>query len=134
MISGCDVLVFLFASLTFNSNGMIVLLADNNQLTTLPESIGNLTSLTTLYLEFNQLTTLPESIGNLTSLTTLYLEFNQLTTLPESIGNLTSLTYLDLDYTDVSCVEARALFDQNIDCSRTYYSNGTCVRADCSFE
>jgi len=111
MISGCDVLVFLFASLTFNSNGMIVLLADNNQLTTLPESIGNLTSLTTLYLEFNQLTTLPESIGN-----------------------LTSLTYLDLDYTDVSCVEARALFDQNIDCSRTYYSNGTCVRADCSFE
>jgi len=43
-----------------------------------------------LYLEDNQLTTLPESIGNLSSLETLYLYYNQLTTLPESICNLSS--------------------------------------------
>jgi len=59
-----------------------------NQLTTLPESFGNLSSLEYLYLSSNQLTTLPESIGNLSSLTYLYLYDNQLTTLPESFCNL----------------------------------------------
>lgn len=44
-----------------------------------------------------KLTSLPESIGNLTNLTELRLRANQLTSLPESIGNLTNLTYLDLD-------------------------------------
>ena len=60
-------------------------------ISTLPESIGDLKSLQTLYLDNNKLTTLPESIGNLKSLTYLDLVNNQLTTLPESIGNLTSL-------------------------------------------
>jgi Leucine-rich repeat (LRR) protein len=44
-----------------------------------------------------ELTTLPEGLGNLTSLTTLYLfECWSLTTLSEGLGNLTSLTTLDL--------------------------------------
>jgi len=60
----------------------------NNQLTSLPESIGDLSNLESLYLQFNQLTTLPESIGDLSSLTRLYLSSNQLTTLPESFCNL----------------------------------------------
>jgi len=80
--------------------------AENNRITgiglykcglsTLPESIGNLSSLQTLFLNGNQLTTLPESIGNLSSLQTLVLNGNQLTTLPESITRLTSLQSLDL--------------------------------------
>ena len=65
-----------------------------NQLTELPQSIGNLTNLTTLSLSDNQLTKLPESIGNLTNLEILYLDYNQLTELPESIGNLTNLEQL----------------------------------------
>ncbi len=80
----------------------------DNQLSKLPESIGNLTNLTTLNLGSNQLSKLPESIGNLTHLTTLDLSGNpstdlwfgpidnRLTELPESIGNLTHLTRLDL--------------------------------------
>ena len=68
----------------------------DDQLTSLPESLGNLTALTTLYLHGNQLTSLPESLGNLTALTTLYLHGNQLTSLPESLGNLTALTGLYL--------------------------------------
>ncbi len=60
----------------------------NNQLTTLPESIGNLKVGGDLYLYNNQLTTLPESIGNLKVGGNLHLSNNQLTTLPESIGNL----------------------------------------------
>jgi Leucine-rich repeat (LRR) protein len=68
----------------------------NKGLSALPESLGNLTSLTTLDLRSNQLNSLPESLGNLTSPTTLDLRSNQLSTLPESLGNLTSLTTLYL--------------------------------------
>ena len=45
--------------------------------------------LTGLYLSSYQLTTLPESIGNLSSLTSLRLDYNQLTSIPESFCNLT---------------------------------------------
>ena len=68
---------------------------------TLPESIGNLTSLNSLYLSKTSLKTLPESIGNLTSLNSLYLRDTGLESLPESIGNLTSLSSLVLSETDI---------------------------------
>jgi len=48
-----------------------------------------LSNLEWLWLQRNQLTTLPESIGNLSSLERLWLMGNQITTLPESICNLT---------------------------------------------
>ena len=47
----------------------------------MPESLGNLTNLTRLYLNGNQLTSLPESLGNLTNLTELWIDGNQLTDL-----------------------------------------------------
>jgi internalin A len=68
----------------------------NNQLNALPDSIGNLTSLIFLDLRNNKLNTLPDSIVNLTNLTFLYLSSNQLNALPDSIVNLTSLTFLYL--------------------------------------
>ncbi len=71
-----------------------LMLIDNN-LTTLPESIGKLINLRVLYLECNNLTALPESIGNL-DLTFLDVSNNKLTVLPESIGKLTSLARLNL--------------------------------------
>ncbi len=58
----------------------------SNKLTSVPETIGQLTNLTTLDLRTNELKTLPETIGQLTNLTTLYLGYNQLTTLPKAIG------------------------------------------------
>jgi len=67
-----------------------------NQLTTLPDSLGGLTQLQTLSLFGNQLTTLPDSLGRLTQLQTLYLSGNQLTTLPDSLGRLTQLRTLFL--------------------------------------
>ena len=67
-----------------------------NQLTELPQSLGNLTNLRWLELYKNELTELPEWIGNLTNLEHLNLGDNQLTELPESIGNLTNLEGLDL--------------------------------------
>ncbi|MER7282147.1 leucine-rich repeat domain-containing protein [Dactylosporangium sp. NPDC000244] len=47
-----------------------------------------------LRLGANKLTTLPESLGNLTALTKLDVHENQLTALPEGLGNLTALTQL----------------------------------------
>jgi len=67
----------------------------SNNLTSLPTSIGELTSLKELWLYSNNLTSLPTSIGQLTSLETLSLWNNKLTSLPESIGNLRSLKTLD---------------------------------------
>ena len=67
-----------------------------NQLTALPESIGGLENLQMLFLYANQLTALPESIGKLRSLQTLYLYSNQLRWLPESIDKLYNLQELDL--------------------------------------
>ncbi len=77
-----------------NSENIIELDCHGNDLTSLPESIGNLTQLQVLYCNTNKLTTLPESIGNLTQLQTLYCSHNKFTTLPDSIGNLTQLREL----------------------------------------
>jgi len=79
------------------NNGEITGLGlSQNQIQTLPESIGKLKSLESLTLYDNHLSSLPESIGNLSFLTTLNLNDNQLTALPESIGNLKSLETLVL--------------------------------------
>jgi len=67
------------------------------RLTAIPDSIGQLTTLTSLDLSRNQLTTVPDSIGQLTNLTDLHLSDNQLTILPDSIGQLINLTWLELD-------------------------------------
>jgi len=67
---------------------LIILNLSNNQLTSIPESIGNLSNLDVLALYNNQLTTLPESIVNLSSLRALSLHHNQLTTLPDNFCEL----------------------------------------------
>lgn len=64
-------------------------------LTELPESIGMLSQLTTLFVYFNELTSLPESIGKLSLLTHLDVSYNELEYLPESVGKLSLLTDLD---------------------------------------
>jgi GTPase SAR1 family protein len=69
-----------------------------NQLTALPDSLSQLTQLTSLDLSYNQLTALPDWLSQLTQLTSLYLSFNQLTALPDSLGQLTQLTKLNLSH------------------------------------
>jgi Leucine-rich repeat (LRR) protein len=84
------------------ANRIIRLSLNDNQLTTLPESISNLTNLQHLELRMNDLTTLPESIGNLSNLQHLNIELNFLSRLPESIMNLTNLEVLNLGTNELS--------------------------------
>jgi Leucine-rich repeat (LRR) protein len=69
---------------------------EGNQLTTLPTTIGQLSHLRFLILKNNQLSSLPDSIGELSELEGLYLANNRLTALPESFGQLSHLGYINL--------------------------------------
>ena len=70
---------------------------DNDNLTSISESIGNLTNLKELYLGNNKSTYIPESIGKLTNLELLNISVNNLTSLPNSIENLTNLEELNIN-------------------------------------
>lgn len=64
--------------------------------TEIPESIGKLRNLKSLYLSGNTIKILPESIGQLRNLRNLDLSNNLIETIPESIGHLKNLRRLDL--------------------------------------
>ncbi len=67
-----------------------------NQLTALPESLGQLRKLQSIDVSSNQLTALPESLGELAELQSLDVSGNRLTALPKSLGQLTQLQSLDV--------------------------------------
>ncbi|TMC24743.1 MAG: leucine-rich repeat domain-containing protein, partial [Chloroflexi bacterium] len=79
------------------NNAVVALSVRYCGLTSLPESLGQLTNLRRLDLTGNQLTSLPEWLGNLVQLRRLYLDENQLTSLPESLGNLLHLEEVHVD-------------------------------------
>ncbi|MEH2149406.1 leucine-rich repeat domain-containing protein [Nostoc sp.] len=68
----------------------------NNQLSSLPLEICQLSNLTELDLSDNQLSSLPLEICQLSNLTELYLNKNQLSSLPPEICQLSNLTELYL--------------------------------------
>ena len=76
-------------------------LLDNN-LTQLPESIGNLSKLQMLILTSNPLTHLPDNIGKLSNLRYLSVANTNLTSLPETLSKLSKLEVLDLSNTHIT--------------------------------
>jgi Leucine-rich repeat (LRR) protein len=68
-------------------------------LKTLPDSICGLTSLESIRIYCDQLTALPENIGNLKNLKRLIVNANKIKTLPDSIGNLCLLEFLYINAT-----------------------------------
>ncbi|MFX0060974.1 MAG: leucine-rich repeat domain-containing protein [Candidatus Hermodarchaeota archaeon] len=79
-----------------NFSSLQELVLFSNKIEFLPESFGNLNSLKFLNLVNNKLITLPVSFTRLKSLESLFLNQNKLTSLPESFGSLTSLRRLNL--------------------------------------
>lgn len=74
-----------------------IILSGNFLVGPIPESFGQLTSLTVLTLTSNSVSALPSSFGNLTLLQTLNLDTNALTSLPASINNCTKLTRVTIN-------------------------------------
>ncbi|XP_074968515.1 E3 ubiquitin-protein ligase LRSAM1 isoform X1 [Phalacrocorax aristotelis] len=68
----------------------------DNQLASLPDNIGQLTSLQVLNLERNLLKCLPQSIGDLAQLQMLNVKGNRLKELPATVSGLRSLRTLDI--------------------------------------
>ncbi|XP_063553106.1 E3 ubiquitin-protein ligase LRSAM1 isoform X2 [Gorilla gorilla gorilla] len=73
----------------------------DNQLTALPDDLGQLTALQVLNVERNQLIQLPRSIGNLTQLQTLNVKDNKLKELPDTLGELRSLRTLNISGNEI---------------------------------
>jgi internalin A len=76
----------------------------SNQLTSVPENLGRLTVLQELRLDNNRLTSVPENLGRLTVLQELRLDNNRLTSVPESLGRLTALQTLNLHKNQLTSV------------------------------
>nr|XP_017499822.2 E3 ubiquitin-protein ligase LRSAM1 isoform X3 [Manis javanica] len=98
----------------------------DNQLTALPDDIGQLTALQVLNVERNRLTYLPRSIGNLTQLQTLSVKDNKLKELPDSLGELRSLRTLDISENEIQrlpqmLAHARTLETLSLDASSMAY-------------
>lgn len=70
----------------------------------LPSAIGELTSLSGLYLHFNRLNgKIPKEIAGLNQLMDLYLDVNNFSgSIPEEVGNMSSLQVLQLCYNNLS--------------------------------
>lgn len=69
---------------------------DNNRLTALPSSIGNITSLIILDASHNELTSLPDTLGECLMLEQLLVQENRILSLPEEIGRCSKLRRVDL--------------------------------------
>ena len=89
-----------------DANGCVkeIYLPFNNLNGSLPQTIGNLTSLQSLGLMDSLIVgNLPSSLGNLSNLQTLFIEYAALTgNIPASLGNLKNLKNLVLAYTKLS--------------------------------
>jgi hypothetical protein len=73
------------------------LYCSSNQLTSLPESFGSLSSLKSLSCYNNKLTSLPESFASLSSLEELWCSNNSLTSLPLSLVNCINLRNIEVE-------------------------------------
>ena len=79
-----------------NLQNLLVLRAFNNQLKSLPDSVGKLQNLLHLNARSNELTALPKTVGDMTSLIRIDFRYNRLTDLPSSVSQWSKVEYLYL--------------------------------------
>jgi len=92
----------LFSAPSLFLNTLKELKLDENKLTELSPSIGNLSALEKLSARRNCLTSFPAELCNLTNLTVLILSENKLRDLPPQIGGLQNLRKLDIQKNQLS--------------------------------
>ena len=85
-----------FPSVLWQLSSLTLLDLSHNEITAaVPDSIGKLTELDSLYLSFNYLPSISNSIGNCTALLVFGIDQNSLTSLPDSLGLCTNLAKLN---------------------------------------
>lgn len=89
---------------TWAGSHLSYLYLQGNQMTVLPDNIGELTTLITLYLDFNNLTTLPDTLENIGPLRDVWVEYNPNFVLPESITRISNLSVLKMAGTNQTTV------------------------------
>nr|XP_055068787.1 leucine-rich repeat-containing protein 40 [Misgurnus anguillicaudatus] len=104
-------------------SALVVLDIHDNQLSSLPESIGELEQLQKLILSHNKLTDLPAGLWRLTNLRCLHLQQNQMERLPQDLGQLIHLDDFDVSnnqLTDIpeSLSKLTNLVKLNLSCNR----------------
>jgi len=100
------------------------------EISTIPESFGNLTALTSIKFNVNNIVTLPPSFSNLINLVDLDLEFNKIEEFPDVIMDLQSLQYLYIGYNNITllpeslCENLPDLVEFNLDEMLCYEYHG----------
>ena len=107
-----------------NSSGV------NDTIYSLPENIGNWSSLASLYLEWHRISELPDSFINLKALQSFYFNNNILTSLIDSMGNLSNLYFLDLGYNNISSISESICELENLSYLWLFNNNLT-ILPDC---
>ena len=87
---------------------------NDNNLTSLPDTLGDLDDLLVITAVNNQIVSLPESISDLEKIQTIEFGTNAIGNVPEYIGNLSSLGYLDLSENNISALP-ESIGDLNAD-------------------
>lgn len=112
-ISGCGLTGDISSSI-INLNKLRLLDVSDNQLTTVPITIGNLKELQVLNLSKNRIKTLPPTIVGLGQLTDLYVSRNLLTELPDILANLNNLTLIEADNNLITAIGQDAIMAPNL--------------------
>ncbi len=112
------------------------LFIEKHDLTELPNNFTMLANLKHLYISNNWLTSLPAEFGDLTNLETLDLGYNQLVSIPESIGDLENIVYLFLFNNQLSFLP-ETICDLDLDwdgispANYPYFASGGNYLCDC---
>ncbi len=106
----------------------------SHRITTLPDTLPHLPSLSHLSIDHNHLTTIPASISALLSLCVLRVSHNALTSIPDEVGACHALVDVDVSHNALTCVPvslSRLAQLQRINlnknrCEVTYREYGLC--------
>jgi len=95
----------------------------HKDITSLPETIGELVELTELDLSFNKLLNLPKEVRNLINLRRLDLRYNQFLTFPEEIKDLKNLRSIHLGANQLTTIPSFVENFENLESLKIWYNH-----------